>query len=205
MTRILLRTVELSFALALTMMIPACGSGNPLAAPLNDICACLPAEPPAVDYRYSAKHASLPTDQTPQEIDVPTILSWPQTEVLPPDQPRIGRETQLVHLATAYLVNASVFYGDCDIHLEIAGTADLNAPRVIIETPVNNEYCTSRQYVQSELKKRGFKLDLQNGGDLAQPVPVEVRGLPFEDFEHGRGGPHIATLWEIHPAVITFK
>jgi hypothetical protein len=55
------------------------------------------------------------------------------------------------------------------------------------------------------LKSRGFKLDLQNGGDLPQPMAVEVLGLPFEDFEHNRGGVHIATLWEIHPAEVTFK
>jgi hypothetical protein len=170
----------------------------------NDICNCLSALPDVADYRHNAKHVLLPAG-TPQEIDVATILSWPQDAVpLPIDQPRTGRELQLVHLAQAYLENASVNQGDCDIHMEISSTPDKNAPRVVIETPVDHEYCSARQTIQSQLKKRGFQLDLQHGGDLPQPLPVSVLGLPFEDFEHGRGGPQVATLWEIHPAVISF-
>jgi hypothetical protein len=45
-------------------------------------------------------------------------------------------------------------------------------------------------------------LDIQHGGDLAQPLPVSVLGLPFEDFEHGRGSPQVSTVWEIHPAIV---
>ena len=30
---------------------------------------------------------------------------------------------------------------------------------------------------------------------------VDVLGLAFEDFEHDRG--HVATLWELHPAIVT--
>lgn len=202
MTRSKIRVVQLLLITALVVPFVSCGGS--LLAPLQDICSCLPVEPDAVDYRHAAKHVPLPGG-TPLEIDVATMLSWPTDPVLPPDQPRFGRELQLVHIATAYLVNASVFSGDCDVHLEIAQTADLTAPRVIIETPVDSEYCASRQSVQAELKKRGFKLDLQNGGDLPQPYAVEVLGLPFEDFEHNRGSAQVATLWEIHPAEVTFK
>lgn len=203
MSRFQVHVLQAVAVFCLVAVHASCGSG--LFAPLQDLCQCLAAEPDALDYRHNAKHVPLPTDQTALEIDVATIISWPQTDVLPPDAPRFGRELQLVHIATAYLVNASVFYGDCDIHMEIAATPDLTAPRVIIETPNDGEYCSSRQYIQSELKKRGFKLDLQNGGDLPKPYAVEVKGLPFEDFEHNRGGVHIATLWEIHPAEVTFK
>jgi hypothetical protein len=200
--RFWVRVIQAALIAALVSFWVSCGSS--LLAPLQDLCSCLPLEPDAVDYRHAAKHVALPGG-TPQEIDVSTIISWPTDPILPPDQPRFGRELQLVHISTAYLVNASVFSGDCDIHMEIAQTADLTAPRVIIETPVDSEYCASRQSVQSQLKSRGFKLDLQNGGDLPQPIAVEVLGLPFEDFEHNRGGVHIATLWEIHPAEVTFK
>jgi hypothetical protein len=91
------------------------------------------------------------------------------------------------------------------VHLEISATADRNAPRVIVETPVDSEYCTARQQIQSQLQAHGFKLDLQNGGDLAQPLPCQVTGMPFEDFEHNRGTSHVATLWELHPAVVTIN
>jgi hypothetical protein len=48
------------------------------------------------------------------------------------------------------------------------------APRVVVETPVDSEYCSARQSLQSQLKKHGFQL---------------------EDFEHGRGSaPSLNTL-----------
>jgi hypothetical protein len=168
----------------------------------QDICGCLPLEPDAADYRHAAKHVPLPS-ATPQEIDVTTILSWPQDPILPIDQPRSGRELQLVHVAKAFLENATVNPGDCDVHLEISQVADKNAPRVVIETPVDGEYCSARQNIQAQLKKHGFQLDVQHGGDLQQPLAVDVLGLPFEDFEHGRGSAQVSTLWEIHPAIVT--
>jgi hypothetical protein len=170
---------------------------------VENICNCLPLLPDASDYRHNAKHVPIPGG-TPLAITVPDILAWAQTDVLPPDAPRSGRELQLVEVAQAYLVNASENPGDCDVHLEIAATPDKNAPRVIIETPVDSEYCSNRQLIQSTLAQHGFKMDTTHGGDLLQPLKISVLGLPFEDFEHGRGSPRVATLWEIHPAVVTF-
>jgi hypothetical protein len=181
----------------------SCGTINQR---LQDICNCLSVEPDALDYRHNAKHVPLPSG-TPQETDVSTILTWAVDIIpLPVDQPRTGRELQLVHVALAYLENASVNPADCDVHMEISQTPDKTAPRVIIETPVDSSYCSARQTVQNQLKQHGFTLDVQHGGDLAQPLAVSVLGLPFEDFEHpgGRGSPQVATLWEIHPAVVTF-
>jgi hypothetical protein len=187
----------------LTAIGLSCGADNNLSQTISsDICGCLPLQPDAADYRHAAKHTPLPGG-TPQEITVATILGWPQDPVLPFDQPRAGRELQLVHVSTAFLDNASVNPDDCDVHMEISDVADLNAPRVIVETPVDSEYCTARQKVQTQLKRHGFTLDAQHGGDLAQPLPVDVLGLPFEDFEHGRGTSKVATLWEIHPAIVT--
>jgi hypothetical protein len=170
----------------------------------KDICNCLPLEPDIADYRHNAKHVPLPGG-TPQEITVQTILSWPQTPVLPPDQPRFGRELQLVHVANAWLQNASVNPGDCDIHLEISAIAQRTAPRVVIETPIDSEYCSARRNIQNQLKQHGFQLDVSHGGDLPQALPADVVGLPFEDFEHNRGSAQVATLWEIHPAMVTLK
>jgi hypothetical protein len=172
---------------------------------VENICNCLALLPDVSDYRHAAKHVAIPKG-TPVQISVNTILSWPQTAVLPPTWPRFGRELQLVQVPLAYLVNASVNPGDCDIHMEIAQTPDKKAPRVIIETPVDTEYCSNRQLIQSHLKQQGFQLDTSHGGDLVQPLPVSVLGLPFEDFEHpqDRGTAYVKTLWEIHPAVVTF-
>jgi hypothetical protein len=176
----------------------ACGTQGRV----NDICGCLAVEPDAADYRHNAKHVAIPSG-TPQEIDVSTILAWPQDLALPIDQPRGGRELQLVHISQAFLENASVNPGDCDIHMEISQVASKTAPRVVIETPIDSEYCSARRTLQSELKQHGFQLDIQHGGDLSQPLPVSVVGLPFEDFEHGRGSPQVSTVWEIHPAIVT--
>jgi hypothetical protein len=87
--------------------------------------------------------------------------------------------------------------------MEISQVASKTAPRVVIETPIDSEYCSARRTLQSELKQHGFQLDIQHGGDLSQPLPVSVVGLPFEDFEHGRGSPQVSTVWEIHPAIVT--
>jgi hypothetical protein len=171
---------------------------------VENICSCVPLLPELSDYRHNEKHVPIPSG-TPMQITVQDILSWPQTAVLPPDAPRSGRELQLVQVAHAFLVNASENPGDCDVHMEIAATADKTAPRVIIETPIESEYCANRQLVQNTLAQHGFKMDTTHGGDLVQPLPISVLGLPFEDFEHGRGSPQVATVWEIHPAVVTFQ
>ncbi|PYX88262.1 MAG: hypothetical protein DMG68_09080, partial [Acidobacteria bacterium] len=107
---------------------------------IENICSCLPALPDLSDYRHAAKHVPIPSG-TPTQITVQQMLTWPTDPVLPPDQPRFGRELQLVQIAQAFLVNASENPGDCDVHLEIAAIPDRNAPRVIIETPVDSEYC----------------------------------------------------------------
>lgn len=168
----------------------------------KDICNCVSIAPDISDYRHLAKHVPLPS-VTPQEITVADILAWDQgLPVLPPDAPRSGRELQLFHVANAYLQNASVNSGDCDVHLEISQTADRNAPRVVVETPVDSEYCSARRAIQSQLAKHGFTLDATHGGDLPQAIPVEVTGLAFEDFEHNRGSAQVATLWELHPATV---
>lgn len=185
--------------LVLTTLIQSCGAVNKILNP--DICTCLPIEPDVLDYRHAVKHVPLPGG-TPQEVDVNIILTWVQDPILPIDQPRTGRELQLMHIATAYLQNASLNTGDCDIHLEISQIPDKNAPRVVVETPVDSEYCVARQTLQKQLKQQGFQLDSQHGGELPQPLRVNVLGLPFEDFEHGRGSAQVATLWELHPSIV---
>jgi hypothetical protein len=168
----------------------------------QDLCNCLPIEPDIADYRHVAKHVSLPNVPA-EEITVDTILSWPQgLPVLPADAPRTGRELQLFHIADAFLQNASVNSGDCDVHMEISQTADKAGPRVVVETPVDSEYCSARKAIQSQLSDHGFRLDAQHGGELPDALPAEVLGMAFEDFEHDRGSPQIATLWELHPATV---
>jgi len=168
----------------------------------EDLCKCLPVEPDIVDYRHTAKHVAIPT-MTPIEADVATILGWPQDALpLPPDQPRTGRELQVFHVAQAFLQEASVNAADCDVHFEISQTTDKTAPRVIVETPVDSEYCSARQSAQSQLAKHGFRLDSQHGGELPQALPAEITGLAFEDFDHNRGSAQVATIWELHPAIV---
>ena len=168
----------------------------------EDLCKCLPVEPDIADYRHVAKHVNMP-EMAPVEIDVNTILGWPEDPVpLPPDQPRTGRELQVFHVAQAFLQEASVNAADCDVHFEISQTTEKSAPRVIVETPVESEYCSARQSAQSQLAKHGFRLDSQHGGELPTALPVQVTGMAFEDFDHNRGSAQVATIWELHPAVV---
>jgi hypothetical protein len=168
----------------------------------EDLCKCLPVEPDIADFRHIAKHTAIPNIAA-QEIGVDTILSWTQDAFVAPDAPRTGRELQVFHIATAFLQEASVNAADCDVHFEISQTADKAASRVIVETPVDSEYCSARQTAQSQLAKHGFKLDSQHGGELPQALPVQVQGMAFEDFDHNRGSAQVGTIWELHPAIVT--
>lgn len=168
----------------------------------SDICNCLPVQPDYTDYRHTAKHVPLP-NIPPLEVTVAEILAWPQgLPVLPPDAPRSGRELQLFHVAHAFLQNASVNGADCDVHMEISDTPDPTAPRVVVETPVDSEYCSARKNIQTQLSQHGFTLDATHGGDLPQAIPADITGLAFEDFEHNRGSTEVSTLWELHPAIV---
>jgi len=167
----------------------------------EDLCKCLPIEPDILDFRHLAKHVPIPTVAA-EEIGVDTMLSWAQDSFVAPAAPRTGRELQVFHIANAFLQEASVNGADCDVHFEISQTADKSASRVIVETPVDSEFCAARQNAQSQLAKHGFKLDSQHGGELPQAMPVEVLGLAFEDFDHNRGSAQVATIWELHPATV---
>jgi hypothetical protein len=167
----------------------------------ENLCKCLPIEPDIADYRHLAKHVPIP-DVPIQEATVETILGWAQDPVIPPDAPRTGRELEVFHIATAFLQNASVNAVDCDVVMEISEVSDKNAARMIVETPVDGEYCSARQNIQAQLKQHGFRLDSQHGGELPQALAVDVVGMSFEDFEHDRGTTQVATLWEIHPAIV---
>ena len=167
----------------------------------EDLCKCIPLEPDILDFRHLAKHVPIP-NVAAQEIGVDTILSWTQDAFVDPTAPRTGRELQVFHIATGFLQEASVNGADCDVHFEISQTADKAAPRVIVETPVDTEYCSARQSAQSQLAMHGFKLDSQHGGELPQALPVQVLGMAFEDFDHNRGSAQVATIWELHPATV---
>jgi len=156
----------------------------------KDLCKCLPIEPDIADYRHLAKHVPIP-NIAEQDVSVEIILTWPQDPVIPPDAPRTGRENGVFHIANAYLQSANVNAADCDVSMEISNIQDKSAPRMIVETPVDSEYCAARQNLQAQLKQRGFILDSQHGGELPQALPVDVLGMAFEDFEHNRG--HVAT------------
>ena len=186
----------------LTVVIMSCNGQDfgVLQPTPEDLCKCIPLEPDVADYRHAAKHVPIP-DTTAQEVSVDDILAWPQDLIIPPDAPRTGRELDVFHVANAFLQNASVNAVDCDISMEISQTAEKNSPRMIVETPVDSEYCSARQNLQAQLKQHGFQLDSQHGGELPQALPIDVTGMAFEDFEHNRG--NVATLWEIHPAIVT--
>ena len=179
----------------------SCGGVNFGEIQPQDLCKCVPLEPNIADFRHDEKHVPIP-NTTPIETTVDTILSWPQDVIVLPDAPRTGRELQVFHVAQAFLQNVSVNGEDCDVDLEISQTADRTAPRVIVETPVDSEFCSARKTIQSQLAQHGFRHDVEHGGELPQALPAEILGMAFEDFEHNRGSGQVATLWELHPATV---
>lgn len=197
------QTLLLGSVCLLALLSVSCNGGSYgfLQPTPEDLCKCLPIEPAILDFRHLAKHVSI-SNIAAQEIGVDSILSWAQDAYIAPDAPRTGREREVFHVANAFLQEASVNAADCDVHLEISQTADKNAPRVIVETPVDSQFCTARQSIQSQLAKHNFRLDSQHGGELPQALRVEVLGMAFEDFDHNRGSVHVATIWELHPATV---
>jgi len=188
----------------------SCASVNNLGQNLGplepaDLCKCTPLDQ-GIEYRHSEKHVPIPT-MPPEEVTIDTIYSWPQNDPGSLDPPRTGVELQVFHVAVAFVQEVSLNSEDCDIHVEISETADKTARRVIVETPVDSEYCSARQNLQAQLAKHGVKLDPTHGGELPQALPADVVGLAFLDFDHnaiglGRGSAQVGTLWEIHPAIV---
>jgi hypothetical protein len=195
--------LSLGGVVVLALLAVGCNGANYGVVQPNpeDLCKCLAIEPDILDFRHLAKHVAIPAI-APQEIDVAAILSWTQAAFVDPGAPRTGRELQVFHIANAFLQESSVNAADCDVHFEISQTADKAAARVIVETPVDSEYCSARQKAQSQLAAHGFKLDSQHGGELPKALPVEVLGMAFEDFDHNRGSAQVATIWELHPATV---
>jgi hypothetical protein len=170
-----------------------------------DICACVPNQPASTDYRHAAKHVPLPSGK-PNEVSVGDILAWPVPAEPLPDAPRSGRELQLFHVAHAFLQLAWVQPGDCDIHMEISDSPVKVSPRVIVETPVDSEYCSARHAIVAKLAAHGFTLGTTlPSGELPTAVPAEVAGLAFQDFSHKRGSAFVKTVWEIHPAIVNIQ
>lgn len=175
----------------------------------SDICRCTPTASAAKDFRHAEKHVPLPNG-TPTDITVAQILGW----ALGPDPinttPRSGRELTLYHISNAFLQNARLIDFDCDVHLEISDTSSKTAPRVIVETPIDSEYCANRHSLQDALSRHHFKLRFISNSavsqsELPQPLPVSVLGLAFRDFEHNRGSQEVGTPWELHPAEVTVQ
>ncbi len=132
------------------------------------------------------------------------MLTWPQSPVPAPDAPRTGRELQLFQISNAYVQLVWLVGTDCDIHMEIADTPSKTAPRVIIETPVDSEYCMARELIVSQLAAHGITLT-NSRQELNPPLPATITGLAFEDLPHTtRGTSLVQTLWELHPAVVNF-
>lgn len=173
----------------------------------TDICHCTPTASDSQDFRHAEKHMPLP-NAAPVEITVADILTWPAGPDPTDSTPRSGRELTLYHIANAYLQNARLISFDCDVHLEISQTADKAAPRVIVETPIDSEYCESRRALQDGLAHHHFRLRFVSNQDvsraeLPQALPVSMLGLAFRDFEHNRGSAEVGTPWELHPAELT--
>ncbi|MBV9085913.1 MAG: hypothetical protein JO187_00730 [Acidobacteria bacterium] len=195
-------------------IIIACGGGSGNNGGLNgganvsgaqgaiaNICDCTPSESEADDYRHAEKHVGLP-GSTGQQISVSTILSWAQGPDPADDAPRSGRENQEFFIPRAYLQFVWLFAGDCDIHMELSDSPSKSAPRVIVETPIDSEYCSARQTIQQQLADNGVTLST-TGQEISNPLPVQVLGLAFQDKRHKRGTQFVATVWELHPAIVS--
>ena len=200
MLRRALFTVLLFFA----FVAMSCGAGDDSSSESSrdPICNCTAANPESSDYRHAAKHVNLPGG-TAEDTSMEEILSWSPISPEPShEQARSNRENQLFHIPRAYLQFAWQNSGDCDLHLEISETTSKTAPRIIVETPIEESYCSARIALKNALKTLQDVELGPNSGEIT-PVPIEVRGLAFQDRDHKRGTDMVKTVWELHPAVVT--
>lgn len=187
------------FVLCLTSLVLTtqdCGTGA-----ASSSCGCTPDRPASDDFRHTEKHVQLPSTSA-EEVTVSDIIAWPTIPVTN-SSPRTGNELQLFHISSAFVQAVWLYQGDCDIHLEISQTMLKSAPRVVVETPYDPEYCTVRQQTVSVILAHGVPFIPGVLQEVTPPLPAEVLGLAFQDFEHNRGTKFIATTWELHPAVVT--
>jgi hypothetical protein len=189
-------------------LVQSCSTFNTITGEVQpkDLCKCTPLEL-GLEYRHTEKHVPIPP-MTPMELTIDTMYGWPQTDPGSLDPPRTGVELQVWHITTAYLQAVHTNSEDCDVVFEISQTTDKTARRVIVETPVDSEYCSARRSIQTQLFQHGFTLDVEHGGELPTALPVNVMGLAFLDFDHvaiglTRGSPQVQTLWELHPAIVS--
>lgn len=193
----------LVLVVAVLLLEWSCGGGG-AHRQQSDLCNCSPSAPATTDYRTAAKHVDLP-QKTPTEVTVTDILNFPLMTPQPAfDAPRTGRELNLYHVSNAFVQFVWLVGSDCDIHVEISATADKSAPRVITEIPHTDSYCSTRHTLAAQLNAHGVIID-EGGQEVDPALPAEVLGLAFQDDPHKRGTPQVATLWELHPAVVNLK
>jgi hypothetical protein len=180
--------------------------GNKRGKPVDRslLCACKPAHITKDDWRIEFKNGSLLSGE-PQDVTVAAILQWPEGPEPGPRTPRSGRELTLYHVTKAYMQTVFLRKSDCDLHIEISEQPDKNAARMIVETPGAPDYCSARTNAVAELQRHGIAVTDLNQ-ELEAPLPVEVTGIAFRDQAHpvwfARGSDKVATLWELHPAIV---
>src|SRR5260370_17577035 len=75
----------------------SCGGVNFGEVQPQDLCKCVPLEPPIADFRHYQKHVPIP-NMTPIETTVDTILGWQQHVIVLPHPPRPCPALQPFHL-----------------------------------------------------------------------------------------------------------
>src|SRR5215467_10288216 len=159
-------TLAFTASLALSFASANLGQVEPV-----DLCKCTPLDQ-GIEYRHDEKHVPIP-NMAPEEITIDTVYSWPENDPGSLDPPRTGVELQVFHIAVAFVQEVSVNSDDCDIHVEISQTANKDARRIIVETPVDSDYCSARQNLQAHLPKQAFKLDPTHSGELPAGLPAD--------------------------------
>jgi hypothetical protein len=176
---------------------------------LTVLCLCKPAYGQCVPTAKTHQRWHVKTRPTPHSVstqattvaemiaeDIPTVTGLPNSEIPNSDE-------QTVYALTGYVMLAKHAPDDCDIHLEIADTADTTAPRVIVEIPARLPHVQSQLIALLSLKK-GTKTFT----DATAPQ-LHFQGYGFFDLSHrvktgakqghNHGSAHVATLFELHP------
>jgi hypothetical protein len=88
-----------------------------------------------------------------------------------------GPGAQIFHIANACLQKPSANALDRDVSMEISHIADKSASRMIVETPVDSEYCAARQNLPTISVSVRWHIVSRRIPSSAQTAKVAMSGL----------------------------
>lgn len=133
------------------------------------------------------------------------MLTWPVGTTPPATRCAVAGSQRFIKFPAPMFKNARLISSDCDLHFELSDLPDTSAPHVVVETPMDPEYCPSRRAIAAAFEQHHFQLRAVNASQaqLAQALPVSLLGWRFRISSTEGGTAQVTSPWELHPAEVS--